>query len=104
MKLLEHSKNETSYKIRIWLDETKFDPQGNPYPEWVLERTWGLSVPMNEIADGEDEQGNPKTKQEPAMTQKDYEAAQLNEAIAQAKEALASLANNSQQVTAPKEL
>lgn len=104
MKLLEHTKNSTGYKVRIWLDETKHDLQGNPYEEWVLERTWGLQVPQNEVENGKVEKGEPKFKLVDAMTQKEYETSQLKEAIGQARELLAQLSSDGQQVTKPKTL
>ena len=104
MKLLEHSKSDTGYKIRIWLDETKFDLQGKPYEEWVADYSWGLQPPMNDVEDGANEDGSIKLKQVPAMSQQDYEKSQVEEATRHAQEVLAKLSANSTQVTQPKSL
>lgn len=104
MKLLEHSKSETGYRIRIWLDETKFDLQGLPYDEWVTDYSWGLQPPMNDVEDGMNEDGTTKFKQVPAMTQEEYEKTQLEEATRHAQEVLAKLSASSTQVTQPKSL
>lgn len=104
MKLLEYSKNSTGYKIVIWLDETKHDLQGRPYEEWCWSGTWGLDVPTNEVSDGKDKDGKPKTKQVPAMKQPEYEKSLLEEAKRQAQEMLSGLTNSNQQVVAPKTL
>lgn len=105
MKLLEHIKTAIEYKIRIWLDESKFDLQGNPYPEWVFEQTWGLEPPLNIVEDGKDAGGKPKTKKVPAMTQQEYEKSQLEESTRQAEALFAKIMGGSNEtVTAPKDL
>ena len=105
MRLLEHTKGEAGYKIRIWLDETKFDLSGQPYGEWVMEFSWGLDVPLKQVEDGTDDEGNPTYKEVPAMTQAEYEKSQFNEAVRQAKERLSAiLGENQTQITSPKQL
>lgn len=110
MKVLDFSKSSAGYKIRIWLDETKFDPQGNPYEEWVWSGTWGLDAPLNTVEDidedGEpklDGNGKPLYKQVAAMTQEQYQKSIYDEAIRQAQEVLDSTAVKNEQVSLPQE-